>query len=855
MVSKFIRIITVILFSLLALAWFLLNSIHVQTFLGHKISDVLSQEIGIPVHIERLVITLPDTVHLLDISVGGQENDILKTREITLKFSFKKLLWSGKISIPSEIDFTAFEVHSKDVFLPSLTGSSSSESSLKGTHTNLLVKGFIDAYPFSISTTILQDRKNNLLSLNAIIVDIIGIQLVGDLHLAMKEKQLTGNLSTLPIDLTKLPSFLQTSIFDSVGASILFKENNSIEALIAVKSFNLEEYHIEQLDLSATITDLFKAPKIHVVIDADNIRYKTFNLEQFQSSGSWDCKNNDYEYIVKTLKGDFNGYSYTIEKEFFLTCKENNIELFDLLFLMHLHNLQSLLDDHLTITVNSSITGTYANPKITLSFNNVLNNMESRPLGKLESTFDDHQISVIGNFTLPHLPEIHFEAATFRDFFCFPFKPDSIPLSGKINIQGEIAPLYQLLLNDSTLLTGDISADLDLSGTLKNPHVDGVCDLRNGGFEITSLGTLLKNLNARFEIADSMITLSTLEAKDTSDGTVTGSGSVLLDISKGIPFHIDMELENVILLNQDNMQASASGFLNFSGGSSSGDITGLLQTNDAVITLPESSKQSRHHVEVTFINVPAQSLAPKSFTHTPSSWPLTLNINLNIPDNLTIKGNDLSSQWKGGLSIQGSTENPLYFGSIKILYGQYFFNGKPFEINQGVVMAAGELDKKTVLYVIATKDLEEVKIDVIIKGPTNKPIISFRSNPPLPQREILSWLLFDRGSSEISSFQGSQLNESISNLGSTHQGADILTKIRSALGIDRFEIVRNNTSDEGSVDFKVGKYISDNVLISINKSDVNTVSVEASLSKKIKLQAQVGDDAEAQILLNWKRDY
>ena len=41
----------------------------------------------------------------------------------------------------------------------------------------------------------------------------------------------------------------------------------------------------------------------------------------------------------------------------------------------------------------------------------------------------------------------------------------------------------------------------------------------------------------------------------------------------------------------------------------------------------------------------------------------------------------------------------------------------------------------------------------------------------------------------------------------------------------------------------------------VNKSDVNRLSIEASLRKNVKLQAEVGDDAQGQILLKWKQDY
>jgi autotransporter translocation and assembly factor TamB len=54
---------------------------------------------------------------------------------------------------------------------------------------------------------------------------------------------------------------------------------------------------------------------------------------------------------------------------------------------------------------------------------------------------------------------------------------------------------------------------------------------------------------------------------------------------------------------------------------------------------------------------------------------------------------------------------------------------------------------------------------------------------------------------------------------------------------------------------QVGKYIPQNVYVSVNKSDVNRVAVEATLMENIKLEADIGDDSEGNLILKWKRDY
>ncbi|MEI8366495.1 MAG: translocation/assembly module TamB domain-containing protein [Parachlamydiaceae bacterium] len=430
------------------------------------------------------------------------------------------------------------------------------------------------------------------------------------------------------------------------------------------------------------------------------------------------------------------------------------------------------------------------------------------------------------------------------------------PITGHASASGEISTLMQLVSDSKVLLSGQANTAITVTGTFGTPEIRGVCDITDGRYEIPEIGAVLSGLTAHIEGTGTQLQVLNLHAFDGRGGSVTGTGSMLLDFAKELPFSLELSLNQVVLLNQDYLYAVCSGPLMFHGDGSVGMIEGDLTLNTGEIIIPDQPQTTIYSVDVTFINVPQSTSPPQQFGVRHSDWPLKMDVRLNIPDNLSIHGRDLSSSWKGNLTIQGEIEALNLVGQLKVVNGEYLFNGNPFAIRQGTITFAGDVDKKTTLYVIARKDLDTVQVDVIAKGPVQNPTISFRSNPPLPQREILSWILFNRGSSEISQFQGAQLSESITNLKTGQQGGpDVLSKIRSSLGIDRFEIRRSSKGDNSNVDVQIGKYISEGVLISAIKSDVNRLAIEANITERIKLQAQVGDDTEGQLLLKWKRIY
>lgn len=478
--------------------------------------------------------------------------------------------------------------------------------------------------------------------------------------------------------------------------------------------------------------------------------------------------------------------------------------------------------------------------------------------GKIQMHLDEKGLTCSGHAIPTDHPPLHFDTHLPITFSFHPLHLNidkTASIAGNIKASGEIQTFLQLILaTDAIHLSGPIDAAVSITGTMESPLVNGTATISNASFEILDTGAVLQGVSGYFESSGKEIILKQLTASDKHGGTLTGSGTLLIDDSNQFPFQLDFNVHHLALLDQDFAKGSFSGHLSLKGDAKGATLTGSATADTTTITIPEQTAATMNSIDVTYINQPEhEKIIPIEKT---TPWPFLLDINVTAPENVIVRGKDLTSEWKGNLGIKGPATNLLFLGNFKVISGQYLFNGKDFAINQGTFSLNGALDNKstTTLYVIASKDLGKVKVEVIVKGPVTNPEISFRSNPPLPQREILSWILFNRGTSEISPFQGTQITESITNLKNNHKGPDVLTKIRNSLGIDRFDISRDENNGN-AVSIQVGKYISQNVFVSVNKSTVNRIAVEAALMRNIKLQAQVGDDSQGQLLLKWKHDY
>jgi autotransporter translocation and assembly factor TamB len=444
--------------------------------------------------------------------------------------------------------------------------------------------------------------------------------------------------------------------------------------------------------------------------------------------------------------------------------------------------------------------------------------------------------------------------------FTFSIEKDQ-SFNGHLSMQSPLGPLLEFFSPTSiTHLTGRANISLDFLGTLEAPQVKGFANLTDGTCEFLDLGLSLKNIKMQAALDGTQITLSEFYASDGISGTISGKGTATLDASYAFPFDLQFQLNHVSLLNLPSANLIASGKLNLKGNRDGATLQGKIVTDEVKSVIPEQIPSLAQSVEVTYINQDPAKPAPTIYVPKNSSWPVALNFELEMPKG-AITGEDWSSEWKGNVAVSGTADAPLFNGTFKIISGDYRFNGKSFEINQGTITLAGDPEKKTSLYVIASREIETYKIEIILKGPMKDPVITFRSNPPLSQREILSWILFNQGLSEITPFQGTELNESITHLNTgtgKSKKPDMLTRLRNQIGIDRFDINREDNGIDGGVSVKVGKYISKGVLVTINKgitNQCNKVAIEAVLIRNFKVQAEVGDDSQGELLLKWKKDY
>ncbi len=431
------------------------------------------------------------------------------------------------------------------------------------------------------------------------------------------------------------------------------------------------------------------------------------------------------------------------------------------------------------------------------------------------------------------------------------------PLSPKFVASLEIADIIRLIGADTSNIHGQLSFGVDFSnGT---PLCD--IDIKNFAYESYDLGCSFKDIECKVIIEGEKVTLSQIKGTDTTEGKFSGNGEMKLSLHEHFPFEVRLKIENTEIFNLDIFKAYATGDVTFKGNFEGAVIEAEIVADSIKFHIPDQAPTNRKNLEVSYINQPANEPLPTKFKKSGLGWPLEFNIKVKVNKEASVTGTGLKSEWKGKAVITGNVDEYLVNGEMRLKEGSYLFRGKQFDIKSGSIEFKGDIEKDTTMYVIAEMEIDRVTVQVIVKGSTQNPAISFRSTPPMSQREILSWILFNKGLSDISQFQGTQLNESITDLiKSADNSQDLLTRLQTSLGIDRLEFSGSNGTD--GVNLQVGKYISKKTFLTLSRNtntstteDVHSVGIETILRKNIKFQAEVDDDGNGQANLIWKKEY
>jgi hypothetical protein len=346
--------------------------------------------------------------------------------------------------------------------------------------------------------------------------------------------------------------------------------------------------------------------------------------------------------------------------------------------------------------------------------------------------------------------------------FRFRFEPSG-DVSARFTTSGLDCTLLNPLLGSMLFFgEGRITANVTIQGRTDMPEFTGSMRLTSEDAAYVPMSIPIQDLSADIELAGDRIVFQEFRASPMK-GKVIGFGQISFDGPAVDSVDLFLDLEDVLYETGGNIVARASGTVDITGPADALYIEGEFDVSEAFVTY-------------AFGGGNGTSGGPPA----PSSERFTIRIRA---DKGIMFMNELANIELGAdMEIKKTDDfTPMLSGQLDVLGGSFLYLDRNFDmLGEGITFQSTReinpsfnLNGQTVLN-------DTIVVYLTVGGTLTEPLITLRSEPPLPEEDIISLLSFGKLANEVPLAFGDleELRDRTLNLASSLLSSQLRRKMR-----------------------------------------------------------------------------
>ena len=407
-------------------------------------------------------------------------------------------------------------------------------------------------------------------------------------------------------------------------------------------------------------------------------------------------------------------------------------------------------------------------------------------------------------------------------------------------------------------VSGQARFDLAINGAPALESVSGQIVSQGARFTATGSNITLRNIATT-------TTLNNGRAQISMSGDVEGGGRVTVDgpftLSAPFPAELVIVLTEMRLSDPKLFETDVSGRISVTGPLTGGArIAGTLGLGETNVQIPSSSIGGTGEIpEIVHLNEPPPvrgtrrraGLLEQASNGSASGPSFPLDVTINAPNRIFVRGRGLDSEFGGALRVTGTTRDVVPIGAFNLVRGRLDILGQRLALDEATVTMQGSF--VPILRIQATTQSDEYTINVLVSGPASNPEILFTSEPDLPQEEVLARLIFGRGLETLSPIQAARLALAVRTLAG-QGGEGVVGNIRNSTGLADLDVT---TDEEGNAAVRAGAYLGENIYTDVEVGSGGNTSVNLNLdvSPSVTVKGSASTDGDTSIGVFFERDY
>jgi len=341
---------------------------------------------------------------------------------------------------------------------------------------------------------------------------------------------------------------------------------------------------------------------------------------------------------------------------------------------------------------------------------------------------------------------------------------------------------------DLRLLTGflpDIVAkgradvNVSIEGTMSRPRVTGRGSVHDASMNYADFPTGLSKVNGDLVFDTTRLLFDRVTAAS-GGGQLTLSGNVTYGEGP-LRYEVTATTSTLRIRYPAGMSWLAGGTLQMSGTSEAALVSGRVQVERLLFAQGADVASFFASSSVTSAGPPSTSAFPRN---------LAFDVEGQTSPGARIEWTGAHVDMDGDVRLRGTWDRPVLLGHIHLLGGEMPFRGNTFELTRGDINFSNPFRLDPVLNVEATSTINQYQVTIDFSGPASHLALNYRSDPPLPDSQIVALLALGSTGEEsaLRSQPGGTQNYGATALLSEAISTGIGGRIEHLFGISQFRV-------------------------------------------------------------------
>ena len=418
--------------------------------------------------------------------------------------------------------------------------------------------------------------------------------------------------------------------------------------------------------------------------------------------------------------------------------------------------------------------------------------------------------------------------------------------SGAINLK-----LAETLDSDLTA-SGSTTFQVEAHGPLQHPNLQGRIDFDNAALSLEDLPNGLSQLHGTLVFSQDRLEVKNLTA-------MSGGGLLSVDgylaYQHGIYADLSVTGKQVHIRYPEGVSSLADATFHLQGAQDN-----LLLSGNVLITRFSVSPDLDLATLATQASISAQTVAPPD---APSNH-VRLDVHIVSSPQLSFQNAFAKLAGNVDMHLRGTLASPSLLGRVSITEGSALIAGTRYDLERGDVTFTNPVRIEPIIDLSATAHVEDYDISLGLHGSPQKLAVSYRSDPPLPEADVVSLLALGHTASQQRLYTQQQ-EQSLANPTDALLGgalnASVSNRVQKLFGASSVKVDPNylgafgNSTSRITMQEQFGRSVTLTYATDVNTTSQQLLQAEVAINRHVSLVVARDESGVFSLVIKATRRY